>query len=97
MDLEKLDEPFSPNDIEWRVQQSGKTNKGDCWAMVLAYVTNRAIQKRLDEVCGKQGWKNEFTPAPDKGVMCGCSGQLKLATVLEFFRYWFSDSFGGNP
>ncbi|MEY0842956.1 phage portal protein, partial [Providencia rettgeri] len=24
-----------------------------------------------------------------------CSGQLKLATVLEFFRYWFSDSFGG--
>ena len=27
----------------------------------------------------------------------GCSGQLKLATVLEFFRYWFSDSFGGNP
>ncbi|MEX9760137.1 hypothetical protein AB7X73_14425, partial [Providencia rettgeri] len=30
-------------------------------------------------------------PTPD------CSGQLKLATVLEFFRYWFSDSFGGNP
>ncbi|CAM7062660.1 hypothetical protein MOMOMM089B2_18925 [Morganella morganii] len=26
-----------------------------------------------------------------------CSGQLKLAMVLEFFRYWFSDSFGGNP
>ena len=26
-----------------------------------------------------------------------CSGQLKLATVLEFFRYWFSDSFGDNP
>lgn len=26
-----------------------------------------------------------------------CSGQLKLATVLEFFRYRFSDSLGGNP
>lgn len=26
-----------------------------------------------------------------------CSGQLKLATVLEFFQYLFSDSFGGNP
>ena len=26
-----------------------------------------------------------------------CSGQLKLATVLEFFQYRFSDSFGGNP
>ncbi len=27
----------------------------------------------------------------------GCSGQLKLATALEFFQYRFSDSFGGNP
>ncbi|ENZ1854896.1 hypothetical protein ACGGZ2_004434, partial [Salmonella enterica] len=26
-----------------------------------------------------------------------CSGQLKLATVLEFFQYLFSDSFGDNP
>lgn len=26
-----------------------------------------------------------------------CSGQLKLATDLEFFQYRFSDSFGGNP
>lgn len=30
-------------------------------------------------------------------VASQCSGQLKLATVLEFFRYRFSDSFGGNP
>ena len=26
-----------------------------------------------------------------------CSGQLKLATDLEFFQYRLSDSFGGNP
>jgi len=26
-----------------------------------------------------------------------CSGQLKLATVLEFFQYRLSDSFGGKP
>ncbi|EHV3928439.1 recombinase, partial [Escherichia coli] len=24
MDLNKFDEPFSPEDIEWRIQQSGK-------------------------------------------------------------------------
>lgn len=84
MDLEKLDEPFSPNDIEWRVQQSGKTNKGDCWAKVLAYVTNRAIQKRLDEVCGKQGWKNEFTAAPDKGVMCGISIKIDNEWITKW-------------
>ncbi|MEM8238930.1 GTPase-associated system all-helical protein GASH [Morganella morganii subsp. sibonii] len=26
-----------------------------------------------------------------------CSGQLKLAIILEFFQYLFSDSFGDNP
>lgn len=35
--------------------------------------------------------------AKESSVYQECSGQLKLATVLEFFRYWFSDSFGGNP
>ena len=49
MDLNKFDEPFSPEDIEWRIQQSGKTRDGKVWAMVLAYVTNRAIMKRLDD------------------------------------------------
>nr|WP_241187910.1 hypothetical protein [Citrobacter freundii] len=34
-----------------------------------------------------------ITKPPDSD----CSGQLKLATALEFFQYRFSDSFGGNP
>ncbi len=72
MDLNKLDEPFSPEDIEWRVQQCGIASSGP-WAMVLCYVTNRAIMKRLDEICGKAGWRNEFQKAPDTGVMCGIS------------------------
>lgn len=72
MDLTKLLEPFAPEDIEWRVQRAGVTrNKG--WAMVLAYVTNRAIQERLDEVVGAMNWKNEFSPAPGGGVLCGIS------------------------
>ncbi|CNF27824.1 DNA damage response protein A [Yersinia nurmii] len=73
MDLNKLDEPFPATDIEWRVQSCGVTNNGKPWAMVLAYVTNRAIMKRLDEVCSKARWRNEFLPAPDSGVMCGLS------------------------
>ncbi|QEJ60418.1 hypothetical protein FYA01_23630 [Salmonella enterica subsp. enterica serovar Bredeney] len=50
--------------IEWRIQQSGKTRDGKVWAMVLAYVTNRAIMKRLDDVCGKAGWRNEYRDIP---------------------------------
>ncbi|CAI1818408.1 DNA damage response protein A [Serratia quinivorans] len=72
MNLEKLDEPFAIEDIEWRVQQCGMASNGP-WAMVLCYVTNRAIMKRLDEVCGKTGWRNEFQPSPSGGVLCGIS------------------------
>lgn len=72
MDLLKLSAPFDIEDIEWRVQRSG-VNNGKPWAMALVYVTNRAIQQRLDDVCSPLGWKNEYLPAPDGGVMCGIS------------------------
>lgn len=72
MDLTKLKEPFPANEIEWRLQQCGTGSKG-IWAKCLAYVTNRAICNRLDEVCGAENWKNEFTKAPDGGVLCGIS------------------------
>ncbi len=73
MNLERLDEPFAKEDIEWRVQQCGMASNGP-WAMVLCYVTNRAIMKRLDEICGKAGWRNEYRDIPNNGgVECGIS------------------------
>lgn len=69
MDLNELDEPFYPDEIEWRI--SNVWNKdGEIKAKCLAYVTNRAIQNRLDSVCGKGNWENKFKHLPD-GVMCG--------------------------
>ena len=58
MDLAKLSEPFSESDIEWRVSRAGQGG-GGIFCMVLAYVTARAIQKRLDDVCGPENWRNE--------------------------------------
>lgn len=76
---ELLKEPFDPFDIEWRVQSVGKTGGGKLWAIVIPYVTNRAIQERLDEVCSVEGWKNEFTDTPNsKGILCGIS--IKFGT-----------------
>jgi len=72
MDLKKLKDMFPANDIEWRVGSSGEKN-GKVWAMGLAYVTNRAIMDRLDDVCGPGGWRNEFKSAPDGGILCGIS------------------------
>jgi len=59
MDLKKLKEPFPEQDVEWRIAQSG-IKDGKPWAKVLAYITGRALQERLDDVCGAENWKNEF-------------------------------------
>jgi hypothetical protein len=73
MRLIDLGKPFPAEDIEWRIQSSGKTGKGDIWAMVLAYVTNRAIMQRLDDICGPDKWKNDYRTGPDGGILCGIS------------------------
>lgn len=72
IDFSKLKEPFDAIDIEWRLQSCGESN-GKIWGKCLAYVTNRAIQNRLDEVCGPENWKNEFVKGPDGGILCGIS------------------------
>ena len=72
--MKLLQEPFAPDDLEWRVQQQGVSNSGKPWVMVFAYVTNRAIQQRFDDVLGYDGWQNEYRPSPDGcGVICGIS------------------------
>lgn len=72
IDFKALTAPFPAEDIEWREQRNGVKN-GKPWTIVLAYVTNRAIQNRLDDVVGPASWKNEFTPGPGGGVLCGIS------------------------
>lgn len=72
MDLKNLKDLFDPGDIEWRIGSSGDYN-GRIWATGLAYVTNRAIMDRLDDVCGPDKWKNEFCAGPEGGVLCGIS------------------------
>lgn len=77
--MEKLREPFSLADLEWRIGSSGVTSAGKPWAKVLCYVTNRAIQNRLDEVFGISGWRNDFQSCTIganpgvSGLLCGIS------------------------
>ena len=58
IDLSKLAEPFEESDIEWRVSRAGMKN-GKAFCLCLAYCTARAIQRRLDQVCGPENWRNE--------------------------------------
>lgn len=70
MNLDKLKDPFDASDIEWRI---GSSNVDKTSGLALAYVTNRAIQDRLDEVAGPLNWRNEFERWNGKGVKCGIS------------------------
>jgi hypothetical protein len=77
-DLARLRDPFAPGDIEWRVQTAGEKN-GKPWARVLAYVTNRAIMERFDEVVGPENWQNVYREGPSGGVVCGLSVRVTRA------------------
>lgn len=68
-----LREPFPPQDIQWRIGQKSKDGKK---AMVLPYVTNRAIMERLDQVVGVGNWYPEFRPVDaggEHGMICRLS------------------------
>jgi hypothetical protein len=69
MDLNKLKAPFPAEDIEWRV---GKVTADKKKGIALAYLTNRAIMDRLDEVCGPENWKNEYKEWKQAQI-CGIS------------------------
>lgn len=56
--LMQLSAPFPAEDIEWRVSRAG-LGKSGIYCAVLAYITARAIQSRLDNVCGPANWRIE--------------------------------------
>ena len=70
----ELAQPFAPEDLEWRLQQA---NKERMQGLALAYVTNRAIQDRLDDVVGPENWHNDYKPWHSAGKkesqICGIS------------------------
>jgi hypothetical protein len=72
-DYEKLlSDPFEADDIEWRAQASGIKNSGKPWVRAIPYVTNRAVQQRLDDVFGVFGWEDVYRETQSgKGMLCG--------------------------
>lgn len=79
-------EPFEDHEIEWRV---GSTNKDKTKGMMLAYVTNRAIMNRLDDVLGPENWKQTYREI-HKGIVC------TLSIRLERDSEWISKEDGAD-
>jgi hypothetical protein len=57
--------PFDPAEI--RFKPAVVTGNR---ALALAYVDARAIQNRLDEVLGVDGWQDDYECLPDGSVVC---------------------------
>ncbi|RCW44252.1 Rad52/Rad22 family DNA repair protein [Paenibacillus prosopidis] len=79
--MKRLQDPFLPDEIEWRV---GSTNGDKTKGIALAYVTNRAIQNRLDEVFGVFGWRNEFREWKNNSQLCGISVKVDGEWVTKW-------------
>lgn len=66
-----LSAPFPNGDIEWRLSVTVKDKEK---GLAVPYVTNRAIQNRLDDTVGVDGWHNEFLPWKNGNAqLCGIS------------------------
>ena len=86
---QQLQAPFPPEDIEWRAQSSGMDKNGNAWAMIMPYVTNRAIQERLDNVFGIFGWENEYREVRQDtkiSFLCGITVMDQTTTGKNFPR-----------
>ena len=87
MNLKQLSEPFPADDIEWRVSRAGNGKSGP-FCMVLAYITARAIQERLDAVCGPEHWKTEeprvITVNGKSAFACGLSIRIENEWITKW-------------
>lgn len=76
--LEALSAPFDQSDVKYRIQ----TVSGDN-ALVLPYVSSRAIQERLDNVLGVMNWRDEYTEWQRAPVQLDPMASTNAAAVLS--------------
>jgi len=74
--------PFPEKDLEWRVGRSGVSN-GKPWAMVLCYITSRAVMDRLDAVFGNWNWSDKYRETQGgKGYICTITANV-MGVVIK--------------
>lgn len=74
--LNALKNPFDPKFIKVRV---GATSKDKKKGIALFYVDAREVMKRLDEVCGMDGWARKETETAH-GCICELSIRMPYST-----------------
>jgi len=93
-DMYKLTEPFSSADVEWRIGRDYyNEEKKTITAKALAYIKQQPIHRRLDNLCGMDGWYFTFNEWKEGAI----------ATLYILIKYpdgsteWRWKSGGANP
>lgn len=86
--LKELKSQFSSSDVEWRV---GSCNKDKSEGLAVPYVTNRAIQQRLDQVVGEGYWKNKYIPWHNGSQLC----EISIKVIYEDGTWEWIDKVDG--
>ena len=81
---EKLKAYFPEEDIQWRITA---TTQDKTKGLAVPYVDTRAIQRRLDDTVGIDGWKVSYRPIED-GFICSLS--------LKLNNEWITKEDGAN-
>jgi len=87
MNLSDLSMPFPAEDIEWRVSRAGVGKRG-IFCAVLCYITARAVQKRLDDVCGPENWRLEEPQMLDVNGKSAFACGLSIRISDEWVTKW---------
>ncbi len=80
-ELIKLRAPTKDDEIEWRIQSSGKTN-GKIWARIIPYIDARAVMDRLDHCVGPHRWQDSYSETKN-GFLCTISIYTKNGWVSK--------------
>lgn len=94
MELKKLGDFFDPQYVNWR---EGAINKANQIGLALPYLDSRHIMGRLDQVCGVENWKDEYTAYghnDDGGLICSISIHIEGRWVAKSDA---SNCTGGEP
>jgi hypothetical protein len=83
MDLKKLKEPLTIEDIDFRVQS---INKGG-YATILAYKDARVDMNRLDDVCGSDCWQRNHKEIKNV-IYCGIGINVTDGTGIDIDPLW---------
>lgn len=89
----ELAEPFSSEDVEWRLQN---VSKDKTRGLAVAYVTARAIQNRLDEVVGPENWQDEYISWHGGSTLKEASQLCVIRIFDKEKNFWISKTDGAE-